>query len=82
MPHTPDGGPPHAENAREADSASRARDQVTLARLRGELWLIHYVLRVERERVAQLADEWGHDAFADFLRERKVREDLPFTLPE
>lgn len=65
-----------------ADTPAGIRDQETLERLRGELWLIHYVLQIERERVAHLADQWGHRTFAAFLRERKAQEELPFSLPD
>jgi hypothetical protein len=59
----PDPGSDHME------ASARA-----LTHLKSEFMLVERALRIERERVAELADSWGHGAFASFLRERLSRD--------
>lgn len=39
-----------------------------LRRLRGEIAIANKAAAAERERIAKLADTWGHSTFAQFLR--------------
>lgn len=55
---------------RRAEPESSAQvERRALAHLRAELTLIRRIATAERERVAVLAEQWGHAAFAQFLRE-------------
>ncbi len=74
--------PPHlaaTPEPGEPDAATSSRDHATLERMRGELWLTQRVLQVERERVAQLAEQRGYHSFAVFLRDRAERERMPLS---
>lgn len=43
-----------------------------LRRLQGEVTLVERAQAAERERIAHLADTWGHRTFAQFLRGQPV----------
>ena len=57
-----------------APESNPLREDLILQHLRSQLRLVSRVLSIERERVAQLAETWGHRTFAQFLRERMSRE--------
>lgn len=42
-----------------------------LRRLQGEVTLVERAAAAERERIAHLADTWGHRTFAAFIRSHK-----------
>jgi hypothetical protein len=72
-PNAPQGQAP-SEASHPPSPTPSAQNHRALSRLRADLSLLERVLRVERERVAALADRWGHHAFASHLRERMKRE--------
>ena len=43
-----------------------------LRRLQGELTLVERAAAAERERIAKMADAWGHRTFAQHLRGQPV----------
>lgn len=45
-----------------------------LRRLQGELTLVERARTAERERIARLAETWGHTTFAAFLRKPVCRD--------
>lgn len=57
-----------------ATESGRHREDLMLQQLRSQLKLVNRALNIERERVAQLAESWGHSTFAQSLRERMKRE--------
>lgn len=42
-----------------------------LRRLQGEVTLVERATAAERERIAHLAQQWGHTTFAAFIRNHK-----------
>jgi hypothetical protein len=57
-----------------ATEGGQHREELILHQLSSQLRLVNRVLNIERERLAQLAEAWGHCTFAQFLRERTKRE--------
>ena len=60
--------------APDSSSAQVEPSARALAHLQSEFKLVERALRIERERVAELADSWGHHDFASFLREEMARD--------
>ncbi|MEN9418475.1 MAG: hypothetical protein RI988_2095 [Pseudomonadota bacterium] len=77
--NVPQKPPQAAEGASEtgasaSDEAHPEASARALTHLQSEFRLVERTLRIERQRVAELADSWGHGAFARFLRERMSRD--------